>query len=292
MPLCLAADLVRLRQPGIFHRPDAGHGGLMAGGQGFVPQRGVDLQLAVVEPAVHLPQQGGGARPERAHRARQGLVHRIELGTPVVTHRLQPELAVVGQKFGLEEGARLEGVLFQHPLAEAVDGKDSRLVHLPLGGQQAAGRQLVILHLCQQLGQQGVTAMAAHKGEARLVDAAADPPPQLGGGRLGKGHHQDLGHRQRPLVGAGLTGIGPLFDLRAVPQQQAQVEAGYGVGLAGTGGGFDQSFTMEGKTQGIERVSHYFSSSRVLSSGVRCSRARACNWSSTASSSSGKQRAT
>ncbi|MNS87662.1 hypothetical protein D3C72_1216110 [compost metagenome] len=264
----------------------------MAGGEGLVPQRGVDLQLAVVEPAVHLPKQGGGARPERTHRAGQGLAHRIELGAPVVAHRLQPELAVVGQKFGFKEGARLEGVLLEHPLAEAVDGKDSRLVHLPLGGQQAAGRQLVILHLCQQLGQQGVTAVAAHKGEPRLVDSATDPPAQLGGGRFGKGHHQDLGHRQRPLVGARLTHIGALFDERAVTQQQAQVETGDGVGLAGAGGGFDQSFTMEGKTQCIERVSHYFSSSRVLSSGVRCSRASACNWSSTASSSSGKQRAT
>ncbi|MNH15447.1 hypothetical protein D3C79_750610 [compost metagenome] len=250
------------------------------------------LQLAVVEPAVHLPQQGGGARPELAHRPGQRLVHRIELGAPVVAHRLQPELAVVGQKFGFKEGARLEGVLFQHPLAEAVDGEDSRLVHLPLGSQQAAGSQLVILHLDQQLGQQVILALTAHKGEPRLVDATADPPPQLGGGGLGKGHHQDLGHRQRPFVGAGLTHIGALFDHWAVAQQQAQVEAGDGVGLAGTGGSFDQSFTMEGKTQGVKRVGHDHIISRVVSNGVRCSRARACNWPSTASSSSGKQRAT
>ena len=288
----LAADLVRLRQPFTLHRRDAAHGRLMASGEGLVPQRGVDLQLAVVEPAAHLPQQGGGARPERAHRAGEGFIHRIELGAPVVAHRLQPELAVVGKKFGFKEGARLEGVLFQHPLAEAVDGEDRRLVHLPLGGQQAAGRQLVIHHLCQQLGQQGIIAMTAHKGEPRLVNATADPPAQLGGGRFGKGHHQNFGHRERPFMGARLTRIGPLLNERAVAQQQAQVETGDGVGLAGTGGGFDQSFTMEGKTQGIERVSHYFSSSRVLSSGVRCSRASACNCPSTSSSSSGKQRAT
>ncbi len=273
----LAADLVHLRQPFTLHCRDAAHGRLMAGGKGLIPRRRVDLQLAVVEPAAHLPQQGGGARPERAHRAGEGFIHRIELGAPVVAHRLQPKLAVIGKKFGFKEGARLEGVLLEHPLAEAVDGKDRRLVHLPLGGQQAACRQLVIRHLCQQLGQQGIIAMAAHKGEPSLVNAAADPPTQLGGGCFGKGHHQNFGHREWPLVGARLTGIGALFDERAVAQQQAQVETGDGVGLAGTGGGLDQSFTMEGKTQGIERVSHYFSSSRVLSSGVRCSRASACN---------------
>ncbi len=288
----LAADLVPLRQPFALHRRDAIHGRLMAGGKGLVPQRGVDLQLAVVEPAAHLPQQGGGARPERTHRAGEGFIHRIELGAPVVAYSLQPELAVVGKKFGFKEGTRLEGVLLEHPLAEAVDGKDRRLVHLPLGGQQAAGRQFVIFHLLQQLGQQGIIAMAAHKGEARLVNATADPSAQLGGGRFGKGHHQNFGHRERPFMGARLTGIGTLFDERTMAQQQAQVETGDGIGLAGTGRGFDQSFTMEGKTQGIERVSHYFSSSRVLSSGVRCSRASACNCPSTSSSSSGKQRAT
>ncbi len=173
-----------------------------------------------------------------------------------------------------------------------MDGKNSRLVHLPFGGQQATGRQFVVLHLFKQLSQQHILALTTQKREARLVDAGADPPAQLGGGSLSKGHHQDLGHRERPFVGAGLTGIGALLDQRAVPQQQPQVETGYGVGLAGTGRGFDQSFTVEWKAQGIERVSHYFSSSRVLSSGVRCSRASACNWLSTASSSSGKQRAT
>ncbi len=75
-----------------------------------------------------------------------------------------------------------------------MDGKDSRLVHLPFGGQQATGRQFVILHLFKQLGQQVILALTPHKGEARLVDATADPPPQLGGGGLGKGHHQDFGH--------------------------------------------------------------------------------------------------
>ncbi len=260
MAIGLAADLVHLRQPPGFHRLNAGHGCTVAGRQGLVPRRRAHLQLAVVEPAVHLPQQGGGAWPERAHRACQGFIHRIELGAPVVADRLQPELAVVGEKFGFEEGARLEGVLFQHPLAEAVDGEDGRLVHLPLGGQQAAGRQVVIRHLHQQLGQQGIAALPAHKGEARLVDAAADPTAQLGGSRLGKGHHQDLGHRERPFVGAGLTGVFPLlaclFDERAMAQQQTQVEAGDGVGLAGAGGGLDQPLAMEGKTQGIERVSH------------------------------------
>ena len=94
------------------------------------------------------------------------------------------------------------------------------------------------------------------------------------------------------LINHRLTGVFSLFDERAVAQQQAQVETGYGVGLAGAGGGFDQSFTMEGKTQGIERVSHDYIISMVISSGVRCSRASACNCPSTSSSSSGKQRAT
>ena len=265
LPLGLAADLVRLRQPPGFHRPDAGHGDAVPRRQGLVPRHRADLQLVVVEPAPHLPQQGSGARPEPSHRPGQGLIHRIELGAPVVTHRLQPEPAVVGQKFGFKEGARLEGVLPEHPLAEAVDGEDRRLVHLPLGGQQATGRQVVILHLHQQLGQQGIRAVAAHEGETRLVDASADPPPQFGGGRLGKGHHQDLGHRQGPLVGTGLTGVSPLlaclFDNRAVAQQEAQIEARDGIGLAGPGGGLDQPLAIEGKTQGIERVSHYCNSS-------------------------------
>ncbi|MNS86893.1 hypothetical protein D3C72_1208110 [compost metagenome] len=292
LPLGLAADLVRLRQPFALHRSDATHGRLMADCEGLVTQGRMDLQLAVVEPAAHLPQQGGGARPECAHRAGEGLVHRIELGAPVVAHRLQPELAVVGQKFGFKQGARFEGVLFQHPLAEAVDGEHRRLVHLPLGGQQPACRLLVILHFQQQLGQQRIRTLAAQEGEACLVDAGADPPPQLGGGGLGEGHHQDLGHRQRSLVGAGLTRLLPFLDEWAVAQQQPQVETGDGVGLAGAGGGLDQPLAMEGEAQGIECLGHYFSSSRQLSSGVRCSRASACNWLSTSSSRAGKQRAT
>ncbi|MNG96549.1 hypothetical protein D3C79_556200 [compost metagenome] len=292
LALGLAADLVGLRQPLRFYLFDANHGFPVTLDKRLLPQGGTDRQLAVVEPAVHLPQQGGGARPELAHRPGQRLVHRIELGAPVVAHRLQPELAVVGQKFGFKQGARFEGVLFQHPLAEAVDGEHRRLVHLPLGGQQPARRLLVILHFQQQLGQQRIRTLAAQEGEACLVDAGADPPPQLGGGGLGEGHHQDLGHRQRPLVGAGLTRLLPFLDERAVAQQQPQVEAGDGVGLAGPGGGLDQPLAMEGEAQGVQCLGHYFSSSRQLSSGVRCSRASACNWFSTSSSRAGKQRAT
>ena len=55
-----------------------------------------------------------------------------------------------------------------------------------------------------------------------ILDPLSDPAPQLFGGGLSIGNHQNL------------TRFKPLFH------QQAQIEQGNGVGLAGTGAGLNQ----------------------------------------------------
>ena len=67
LPLGLAADLVRLRQPPGFHRPDAGHGDAVPRRRVSSPATGRISSSSLSSQLPHLPQQGGGARPEPSH---------------------------------------------------------------------------------------------------------------------------------------------------------------------------------------------------------------------------------
>jgi hypothetical protein len=72
------------------------------------------------------------------------------------------------------------------------------------------------------------------------VDIAANTAAQLFGGRLGKGHHQQLFNAD----GAGKGG------LAAQPQQQPQIQRGDGKGFSGARRGFYQALARQGKRRG------------------------------------------
>ncbi len=242
LPLGLAADLVlRLRQPPGFTAPMRAMATLCRAARVSSPPPG-GISSSSLSSRLHLPQQGGGAAPD-LRAARQGLIHRIELGAPVVTHRLQPEPAIIGEKFGIKEGARLEGVALEHPLAEAVDGVDGRLVHLPLGGQQQTGGQRSIVTgtpaarpAADPCSSPASKARRASRIRARIrprsSSVAASVKVTTRISVTDRGSSWARADRRRPSS--------PTCSMhRAVTQQRPQVEPGDGIGLAGAGAGLE-----------------------------------------------------
>ena len=136
------------------------------------------------------------------------------------------------EEFGRKRCARLEGVLLEDALAEAVDGADGGLVHL----RERIGEQLPgpgRFDPGEQGGEQRVNGGAV-QGVEGLAHPGADAVAQLTGGRTGEGHHQDPVHAQLPL------------------EYQPEEEQGQGVGFAGAGAGLEQAAAGEGDGERIE----------------------------------------
>ncbi len=198
-------------------------------------QLGQDHQLPPRHVGANGPAQPLGGAPAVTRQLRQAGVA-VEFPAPEILHHPGEQLALVGDEFGIEQRPALEGVLQQHALAEAVDGENGRLVD---GGElvdEALGRLLGVLQPRQQLVQQRVVAGGPLQRRQGLPHTGANAVPQLFSGGLGEGDHQNFAHRT------------PLF------QQQAQVEGGDGVGLAGAGARLDEAHAVAGKLQGLERL--------------------------------------
>ena len=160
--------------------------------------------------------------------------------TPVVAHHFGKQLAVVGFQGLAEQAAAVEGVLAQHALAPAVNGRHRRLVH-PLRGQlQAPGalRPFGGGEVGLQGRQQGITLGITTKHRGGFHQARTDAITQLAGGGIGEGHHQNLRRQQRLAE----------RRLAAMTEDQAQVQRRDGVGLAGTGAGLDQTAAVQRET--------------------------------------------
>ncbi|MNO88931.1 hypothetical protein D3C76_803990 [compost metagenome] len=71
------------------------------------------------------------------------LLHRqlIEMPTPIVTDHLGQQLALVGFQCLDKQAAAVEGMLTQHPIAPAMDGRDRRFIH-PLTRQLQPARAI------------------------------------------------------------------------------------------------------------------------------------------------------
>ena len=214
-------------------------------------RRGVE-QVDVGEQAVECRQQRLRAGPPQDHLRRQGDVERCEKRAPVIAHRCQPLLALVGLEGLREQAATVEGVFAQHAVAPAVDRRHRRLVH-PFGGELQPARAAGVLR-----GRVGGTQFAQQRVDRLVIGAESlgglgQPRPdalaQLLGGGLGKGHDQDLGRRQRPRAGAAI----------AVAKHQTQVQRGNRVGLAGAGAGLDQPAADEREGERIERQRNHCS---------------------------------
>ena len=143
--------------------------------------------------------------------------------SPEVGAGLVAQLRFVFDKLLFKQHAGLKGVKAEHALAEAVNGKDRRIVHLTLGQQQYACGLLEIVDFRQQAGIEGIIGGVTQTGDAQFVDVATNAPAQLFGGGLSEGHHQQFFDVDRPGIGG----------LAAKPQEQPQVKCGDGEGFSG-----------------------------------------------------------
>ncbi len=83
----------------------------------------------------------------------------------------------------------------------------------------------------------------------RLRNPFAQAAAQFAGRRIGEGDHGDLAHAETAL------------------EQQAQVQQGNVVGLAGAGTGFDQVLAGQRQRRRIERPAHGLNSAPASNSG-------------------------
>lgn len=167
-------------------------------------------------------------------------MHPIAEAPPVIAHDLAQQLAVVGFQGLGEQASAVEGMLAQHALAPAMDGRYRSLVHPLHGDFQPAGatRPVLLWVIVTQLVQQriGVFQFATEE-PCSFSQAGADALAQLFGGGVGEGHHEDLRWQQLALEALFAT----------VTEDQAQVQRRNGKGLARAGAGFDQLATVQGK---------------------------------------------
>ncbi|MNZ54156.1 hypothetical protein D3C78_720500 [compost metagenome] len=186
-----------------------------------------------------------GAGPAVRHGIRRTAGERVEVAPPVVAHGFGEQFALVGGEVLGEQAAAVEGVLAQHAVAPAVDGRDGGLVH-PFGGEaqqaRAAGPAFGGIAVAQVHQQAVVLRLGLGETACRLGQAQADAVAQFLGGRVGEGHHEDFRRAQGP--GERL--------LAAVGQHQPHVKKRDGEGLAGTGAGLDQAAAVQREIQYIE----------------------------------------
>ncbi len=154
---------------------------------------------------------------------------------PEIADDLLDQGLLIGKQEGVEEGPALEGFFFQHPLAETVNGVDGGLVEIGDGFVQPRLGPIRAAHPFRQLRQQGVPGLLPGQDRSGPQQEPPDPVPQLFGGRLGIGDHQDFVDRQF------------LF------QQKPQKQAGQGIGLARPGAGLDQVGPGQGGPEQIQR---------------------------------------
>ena len=158
---------------------------------------------------------------------------RADMQPPEVLRDVTQDPALVRHQLGVEGAAGLEGVFMQDALAETVDGVDGRLVEIHQRPPDPHGRLL-------RLRLAGTAAPGAGaERPAGLHQALVNALAQLGRGRLGEGHRQDLLHRdvlldnepdEKALDRIGLAGAGSRLDQVAPLQcHTACVECVHGV---------------------------------------------------------------
>ena len=114
---------------------------------------------------------------------------RADVQAPEVLRDVTQDPALVRHQVGVEGAAGFEGVGMQDALAETVDGKDGRLVEIHQRLPDPRGRLLR-----WRFGGNAVPG-AGGKRPAGFQQALVNALAQLGRGRLGEGHRQDLLHR-------------------------------------------------------------------------------------------------
>ena len=185
------------------------------------------LEERVRQAAPHQRQQGLGAQAVLQGKDDGDLARAVELPAPVILDDLAQQRHLVRHQLGVEQAAGLERPVLEHPLAEAVDGVDGRLIKAVERAIQPR-RQIrplarVLLH---QRAQERVVAGARGERLQGIGQRLADAMAQFLRRRHRVGHHQDFADRQVLL------------------QDEPQEETGDGEGLAGAGAGLDQGGSL------------------------------------------------
>ena len=204
--------------------------------------------LALCPQGLELVEQRLRVCAQRLQSAQLVQGHAVKPGAPIVLHGRQAQCIAVFHAALLEQTGAVKSVLLQHAAAPAVDGEDGGVVH-PLRRQvQALGaggpglRRVLRAQAMQEVVCRRVRLFHAFEEERGLRQAFAHAAPQLRGGGVGKGHHQNL-RRVQPC-------------LAPMAQHQAHIEGRQGPGLAGAGGGFYDLQAGERHGQGIQRNRH------------------------------------
>ena len=265
-----------LREP----RPARPPAGLQLGGQGLFQlhtlRKGIELQGRItIEGLQHTGQTiGADAATDQARQVPGGQGQHLLL--PVVMHDLAAALGGAALQRHRRPQSRLQGLPLQGAAAEPVNGGDVGAIELLQGQQETAtqqrsrirplGRQPLAQRLIQIGRQRGLRSLGARRGYGdgfqlteRLLQAAGDAVPQLGGRGVGEGDHQQLFDRQGPR---------PLAH-------QPQHQMGQSEGLARAGTGLEQADARsERHGVGLEgRQRHAFTSCRSSSIGPCSARA-------------------
>ena len=118
-------------------------------------------------------------------------------GAPVISRCHLLFVAGVFLQFQAEQAAGIEGVLFEHAVAETVNGVDGGFVHPLGGGIQALGAVSPVVRgavVVKQFCQYRVVGfgVAIGKNAGSISEPIADTFTQFFGGRFGKSHHQNF----------------------------------------------------------------------------------------------------
>ena len=230
-------------------------------------ERYFKLRRFAMEVAIDRFEQVLRPFPRFDYHLRNLAIERVAVTTPEVGAGLVTQLGFVFNQLLFKQHAGLKGVQAQHPLAETVNGKDGGIVHLTLRQQQHVGGLLKVVNFRQQAGIERVVGGVTQAGDAQLVNVATNTSAKLFGGGFGEGHHQQLFDVNGPRIGG----------LATQPQQQPQVECGYGEGFSSARRGFNQALTNQGQAQGIKGLGGSGHSFSLRIGKVCCSSVMLCH---------------
>ena len=221
-------------------------------------------------------QEGLGLKPVLQREADGQRPSFVEARAPVVVGDGLQQIRIVGDQLGIEQRAALEGAIPEGALAEAVDGKDGRLVET---AQRAVepGEHLPRLRQVRrdEPRHHVVAAASGAKGGGGIGQRLADAVAQFLGGRLGERDDEDFAHGEIAF------------------QNQPEKQPGDGEGLARAGAGLDERGArgqrrrgeLEGRRRRHGSWPHASSRRSCCRMGSKTRRASAMNSSSSGSAS-------
>ncbi len=162
-----------------------------------------DPQLGVAEHLARESPEGRWPKTDRREVCDEAVVRPGEGAHPEISQDFLSQRPLVREQLGIERHGALERLFLQYALAEAVDGRDRRLIE-PLQRQPEPRsiRGGVWAAACEQVAQVCVDTSRDRRvlaAEQRRRDPRADAITELRRGRVRVSHHQDLLHAELAL---------------------------------------------------------------------------------------------